>query len=204
MKKNLKTFDQNLNKNAQTIKLTEKFNTVGMKKYFPSFTKEWKNSIYSFNVNNIKNLTINDFNINKIIKSYFDLYIKNNKSISRRFISLRKRRKLLRRIYLSNVEIKHTNLKSIITLYVYNKERFALKKLYLTNTLRLSKMFIGRFFSLYYKHLSNVYKLLDNQYKNNYFFAKRKIDKKSYLNHKLNLFMNFLDVINLYKKKYEV
>ena len=162
-----------------------------MTKYFPSFAKEWKNSIYSFNLNNIKNLPVSDFNINKIIKSYFDLYIKNNKTISQRFVPLRKRRKLLRRIYLSNVEIKHTNLKSIITLYIYNKERFALKKLYIKNTFRLSKMLMRRFFSLYYKHLSNVYNPLDNQYKNKYFFAKRKIGKKNYLNHKLNFLMKY-------------
>jgi len=38
-------------------------------------------------------------------------------------MSKRRRNSLLRRIYLSNVEIKQTNNKAIITLYIINTER---------------------------------------------------------------------------------
>ena len=38
--------------------------SVGITKYFPPVSKEWKNSIYVFNHNNIKNLPVYDININ--------------------------------------------------------------------------------------------------------------------------------------------
>jgi hypothetical protein len=196
MKKlNLKIFNKNLNNNVQTINLMKKVSDVGKKKYFPSYTKEWKSSIYSFNANNIKNLPINDLNLNKLIKSYFNLYYKNNN------VTLVKKRKFLRRIYVSNVEIKYTNLKSIITLYIYNRERFIFKNHYLRKTLNLSNMLMKRFFSLYYKHLTDLYNPIDNQYKDKYFFSTGEISKKMYLNHKFNFLVRFVDLINLYKKK---
>ena len=181
MKKHLKIFDQNLNKNIQTVNLVKKVSDIGNTKYLPSYSKEWKSTIYNFNINNLKNLPINDLNLNKLIKSYFNLFIANTNITQ----TLNKRRKYLKRIYVSNVEIKYTNLKSIITLYIYNKERFIFKNHYLTKTLNLSNILMKRFFSLYYNYLANLYKPIKNKYKK-YFLAKGKIGKKKYLNYKLN------------------
>lgn len=124
-------FNNNLRKNSKTILLKRKLGDVGMTKYLPSFSKEWKNTIYSFNKNTLKNIPVNDLNINKIIKGYFNLYFKDNKYTGSKFILLKRRRNLLRRIHVSNAEIKHTNSKAIITLYTINREKNVLKKKYL-------------------------------------------------------------------------
>ena len=77
----MKIFNKNLKKNSKIISLRSKIGDIGKTKYLPSFTKEWKNTIYSFNKNIMKNIPVNNLNINKIIKSYFNLYFKNNKFI---------------------------------------------------------------------------------------------------------------------------
>lgn len=69
-------FNNNLNNNSKTIVLRKKLNYPGVPKYLPSFSKEWKNIIYSYNKNNLKNIPVNCLNINKLIQSYFNLYFK--------------------------------------------------------------------------------------------------------------------------------
>ena len=86
--------------------------------------------MYFYNQNNLKNIPSNDVNINKMIKSYFNLRFK-NKFIRLRHMSLKRKRSLLKRIYVSNVEIKHTNNKAIITLYVLNTQKKKLFQQYL-------------------------------------------------------------------------
>jgi hypothetical protein len=57
-----------------------------------------------------------------LIKSYFNLYFSkkllNNKPVITRF-----RRLAVNKVFISKAELKHTNSKVIITLYVYNEER---------------------------------------------------------------------------------
>ena len=96
--------------------------------YLPA-TKEWLNSIYTYNVNYMKSLAITDNVVNKIIKSYFFLRLVYMKNI---FKGMSKRQRLLsvNRIFVSEAEMKHTNNKVIITLYTYNKEKnYFLRKL---------------------------------------------------------------------------
>lgn len=124
----MKIFNNNLKKNCKTILFNKNLGDVGKIKYLPSFSKEWKNTAYYFNKNTLKNIPVNDLNINKIIKAYFNLYFKDNKFTESKFILLKRRRNLLRRIYVSSAEIKHTNNKAIITLYTVNREKNALKK----------------------------------------------------------------------------
>jgi hypothetical protein len=65
-----------------------------------------------------------------MIKAYFNLNL-DNKFIGLKEMSLKRRRSLLRRIYVSDVEIKHTNNKAVITLYVLNTEKNTLYKKYM-------------------------------------------------------------------------
>jgi len=100
---------------------------VGKKRYFPPVSREWKNSIYVFNQNNLKNLPVFDININFLIKSFFNLYF------NPMFLYNKKRRYKVRssslnKIYASKAEIKHTNNKAILTVYVYNREKISLLK----------------------------------------------------------------------------
>lgn len=103
----------------------------GETKYSPPSSKEWKNKVYFFNINYVKNLPIYDLNINKLIKGYFNLYF-NNRVLKTKFMQVWKKRISLTKIYVSKAEIKHTSSKAIITIYTYNKERKSLiKRIYL-------------------------------------------------------------------------
>ena len=44
------------------------------------------------------------------------------------YISRKKKRKSFNKIFVSKAEIKHTNSKAIITIYIYNKEKLSLLK----------------------------------------------------------------------------
>jgi hypothetical protein len=65
----------------------------------------------------------------KLIKSYFNLY---NLKLERKIRSsrlLRRLRKLAsNKIYVSNGEFKHTNNKVVITLYLFNRQKFNFEK----------------------------------------------------------------------------
>jgi hypothetical protein len=65
----------------------------------------------------------------KLIKSYFNLYnYKLEREIRTNRLLLRLRRLSSHKIYVSNGEFKHTNNKVIITLYIYNRQKFNFDK----------------------------------------------------------------------------
>lgn len=115
-------------------------NNIGETRHYPPATKEWFNSIYSFNKNFIKTLPIVDKIVNKLIKSYFNLSpLYNNKKSSR--VQVRFKRLSLNRILVSKAEMKHTNNKVVITVYLYNKNKkffmYKLKNIYKTFLFRM-------------------------------------------------------------------
>ena len=73
------------------------------------------------------NYPVYDLNINSLIKSYFNLYF-NHKYVGHKYISRKRKRKSLNKIFVSKAEIKHTNSKAIITIYIYNREKLTLLK----------------------------------------------------------------------------
>ena len=74
----------------------------------------------------MKNVSANIVNINKVIKSYFNLYFKDRNFLGNtKFVYLKKRRNFLKRIYVSDANIKYTSNKAKITLYTINKEKKA-------------------------------------------------------------------------------
>ena len=52
----------------------------------------------------------------------------NNEFLKTKYISRRKKRANDFKIYVSKAEIKHTNNKAIITIYLFNKEKSILKR----------------------------------------------------------------------------
>jgi len=127
---------------AKDTALTSNKNINGETRHYPPATKEWFNSIYSYNKNFIKTLPIVDKIVNKLIKSYFNLSpLFNNKKSSR--VQVRFKRLSLNRILVSRAEMKHTNNKVIITVYLYNKNKkfflYKLKNLYKTFIFRIRK-----------------------------------------------------------------
>lgn len=198
-----KIYNNNLKRSGapKTILLKKKIGDIGITKYLPSFSKEWKNTIYSYNKNTLKNIPVNDLNINKIIKGYFNLYFKDHKYTGSKFILLKRRRNLLRRIHVSNAEIKHTNNKAIITLYTLNREKNVLKKKYLKINKKISKKLIAkRYFLLYKENIEKIYKIL-GEYKDQYIFISDIIRKTKFIKYKLEYLNKFIKLKDLYLKK---
>ena len=124
----LNIFSKYINNNNKLIPFKIKNLDQGKIKYLPPISKEWKNSIYVFNLNILKNLPSYDININKIIKNYFNLYF-NHKFLLKKKKSFLKYISLsFNKIYVSKAEIKHTNNKAILTIYTYNREKISLLK----------------------------------------------------------------------------
>src|SRR5947209_604218 len=63
--------------------------------------------------------------INYLIKSFFNLRF-NHKFLFKKYKSFKQRYSSFNRIYASKAEIKHTNNKAILTVYLYNREKIAL------------------------------------------------------------------------------
>jgi hypothetical protein len=120
-------FNKNINTTYKSTPFNTKVNSVGDTKYLPAASKEWKNSIYSYNKNFIKNLPIYDLNITSLINGYFNMYL-SSKVLKHKYISRKNRRKSLNKIFVSKPEIQHTNSKVIIMMYTYNREKFSLQK----------------------------------------------------------------------------
>jgi len=126
-KKSLYIFSKYIKNNYKIIPFKVKTSDVGSTRYFPPVSKEWKNSIYVFNKNNLKNLPMYDININSLIKNFFNLQF-NYKFLFKKYRPYRLRLASLNKIYTSKAEIKHTNNKAILTVYVYNREKISLFK----------------------------------------------------------------------------
>lgn len=134
-------------------------NDIGKTKYFPASSKEWRNSVYYYNDNNIKNFPIYDLNINNLIKGYFNLHF--NHQFIRTKIKARKwKRASLNKIHVSKPEIKHTNSKAIITVYTYNKERASLRQ----KVLLLRRRFYKEIFLFFLKSKKTCINMTDKFY----------------------------------------
>ena len=94
-------------------------------KHYPSSVREWNNSIYVYNKNALNVIPQVTILALKLIKSYLNMY---NHKLERKIRSnrllLRLKRLSSHRIYVSNGEFKHTNNKVVITLYLFNRQKF--------------------------------------------------------------------------------
>lgn len=117
----------NVKNNSKLRPFNRIMGDVGKMQYFPAWSKEWRNSVYHYNSNLIKNFPVYDINIYKIIKSYFNMFF-NHQFLKYDYIRPKRRRLSFNKIFLARPEIKHTNSKAIITLYAFNREKFALLK----------------------------------------------------------------------------
>ena len=98
-------------------------------KHYPSAVREWNNSIYVFNKNAINLIPQATELVNKLIKSYFNLYnLKLERKIRSNRLLGRLRKLSSNKIYVSNSEFKHTNNKVVITLYLFNRQKFNIDK----------------------------------------------------------------------------
>lgn len=123
-------YDNNniLDKNVvKPVNTGSQFNYAGKFKHYPPANKEWFNSVYCYNNNISKVLPSIDKTLSGLIKSYFHAYSrkleKKVKKPKSRTYRVRKARLSTNRILVSRAELKHTNDKVIITVYVYNTEK---------------------------------------------------------------------------------
>jgi hypothetical protein len=100
-------------------------NDTGKMRHYPPGAQEWLNSIYTYNKNFIKTLPLLDQNLFYLLKSYYNMGISHKTlNIKRRFNRLR--RLSPRKVFVGKGDIKHTNSKVIISLYLYNTEKMYL------------------------------------------------------------------------------
>lgn len=190
-------FNKKINLKHKIIPLDVISNTIGPTRVFPTATKEWFNSVYAYNQNSIKNLSIADKTLSQLVKSYFNFYF-NKKVLKSSKIAMRFRRLSLNKILISKAELKHTSSKVTVTLYTYNAEKIFL-------TLKLKNLIKAYFTSklknieidpslINILHNINVYKkdvsLID-------FLEELKSNLKLNLDLKVEPYMeSYLDVIN--------
>lgn len=74
----------------------------------------------------MKNLPIYDIITNNLIKNYFNLSFK-REFLGAKYIHIpeirKKKRFSLRKIFVSKAEVKHTNSKALINIFIYNKQK---------------------------------------------------------------------------------
>jgi len=178
-------FTKKVNNKYRVIPLNITTNTLGAIRHFPSANKEWFDSVYAFNVNSIKNLSIADKNLIKLIKNYFNLYFSKKVFKSKR-LAIRFRRLAVNKIFISRAELKHTSSKIVITLYVYNEEQRVL-------THRIKRLEAGLFSNKPFS-LEEKLRILKTQ-ENNTFFIDWLYEFRSYIIKQMDLEKNNLFLV---------
>jgi hypothetical protein len=104
---------------------------VPIKKHTPVSTLEWTNSVYMYNTKKFVLLSAIDKIVIKLIKSYFNAYFLSNKI---------RKLSVLNKITISKLEVKHTNSKVVILVYVYSAKLINLQFIYenLSNNTKFS------------------------------------------------------------------
>ena len=141
-------------------------------KHYPCSVREWNNSIYLYNKNNLNLIPTTTVSAMKIIKSFFSLYNKNlEKKIRTKRLLLRLRRLSSNRIYLSNGEFKHKNNSVLINIYLFNRQKYnylsKLKNIYLKKFLTKKKVnvnLIKKLKLIYKKGLDSLREVNKNKY----------------------------------------
>jgi hypothetical protein len=95
--------------------------------YYPSSTKEWYNSVYSYNKSYIKPLIVLDAILNNLFRSYFNMLESKIKVFFRRRRT-NKIRYSANKLFVSRAELKHTNTKLTVILYIYNKQKSSIER----------------------------------------------------------------------------
>jgi len=106
---------------------------TGKMRHFTPAAQEWFNSIYAYNKNSIKSLSIADKNLMYLLKSYFNSKKKHKilnikRKNKEKPLLPRLRRISAKRVFIGKGDLKHTSTKVIITFYVYNTESMFLAR----------------------------------------------------------------------------
>src|SRR5579863_96220 len=105
-------FINKINDKHKIIPLKKTIIVLGANRHFPPATREWYNSIYTYNNNSMKNLSRLDKILNYLIENYLNLYFK-NKFLNSNFISKKFNRLSFIKIHFSKPDLKHTSSKVV-------------------------------------------------------------------------------------------
>jgi len=112
-------------KNRYKKKSVNAENVILYPKDFVPAVRDWKNSIYVYNKNALSLIPVASKFVIKLIKGYFNSYNLKLESKLRKDKLRRRLRKLsTNKIFVSDGEFKHTNDKVIITLYLFNRQKY--------------------------------------------------------------------------------
>ena len=115
--------------------------------YYPSSTKEWFSSVYSYNKSYVKSLIVYDGKSNLLLKSYANMLKNKIQKFKRRRNN--KIRYSANKLYLSKAELKQTNTKLVVLVYLFNKEKLTIQRFLLKLSKFIEAYLIMR---LSYKH----------------------------------------------------
>ena len=138
--------------------------------YYPSSSKEWFSSVYSYNKSYIKSLISYDAVLNKLLKSYCNMLQDKIKILFKRRRD-NKIRYSANKIYASRAELNHTNTKIFITLYLYNKQKSSIER-YIRKVITLIR-FKKRIVEGKTMFIPNHKNRLVHSLKNNFFIFKK-------------------------------
>lgn len=120
---------QNFNEKKQEKKINRKVRDT---RHFAPANKEWNNSVYTFNKSYLYDMGAKHEITNNLIKVHFsETLIPERITKSRRMRDLL-RRKSTKKLFVSRPEIKQSNDKAVVTVYLYDREKKEyLRKLFL-------------------------------------------------------------------------
>lgn len=162
-------------------------------KHFPSSSREWNNSIYVYNKNTLGAMPIASSFALKLIKSFFNSYnYFLEKKIRKKIILLRLKRLSSSKIFISDAKFKHKNNNLVVTLYLYNRQKY-------NYILKLKRQYLNIF-----KHFSNKLNIEFNNIKYNGINICLKINNNININLLLYKYINnkyiYLYLTKFYKK----
>lgn len=177
---------------------------TGKTRHYTPAAQEWFNSIYAYNQNYIKSLSIADKNLMVLLKSYFNSQIKNLNEKKTSMLT-RLRRLSDKKLFIGKGDIKHTSSRVVITFYVYNIEKmFLIHKLM---QFKFGLFYIQRYVDLkktVMKDIQGKFKITFNRLFTYYEYPYRREHYEKYLSYIikiLNKQISKLKKIKKYNKK---
>ena len=126
-------------------------------RHFAPASKEWKNSVYAFNKNDILDLASRDKLASNSIKNYFNMV-----PIPLIITKSKRMRDLIRRsstkqLFVSRAEIKQTSDKAVVTIYTFDRQkRFFYRKLFFLRKWLNENLMAGKSYKLKYNLVGKI------------------------------------------------
>lgn len=170
-KKQNNTNDKSLSINYLNKEINDQINNKSKRDeynniiYYPSSSKEWFSSVYSYNKSYSKLLVVYDVILNKLFGTYCNMLQNKIKVLFKRRRD-NKSRYSANKIYVSRAELKHTNTKILITLYTYNKQKLSIERYIrkLVTLTKINKILVEEDMKYVITHKNRIIHLLKNKF----------------------------------------